>query len=99
MNSLIHNTTVITIDPERRVIEHGAVYIEGDRIADIGLSQEVVLRHPHCDRIIDGWRKVVIPGFVNTHDHVGYTLFRGRSEDAGMRGPNGLYFPMSTVVS
>jgi 5-methylthioadenosine/S-adenosylhomocysteine deaminase len=99
LNTLIHNATIITVDADRRVIESGALYVEGDRIADIGRSEDLLQHHPNCDCVIDGTRKVVIPGFVNTHSHVGYTLFRGRSEDAGMRGPNGLYFPMSTVVT
>jgi cytosine/adenosine deaminase-related metal-dependent hydrolase len=42
---------------------------------------------------------VVIPGFVSAHNHVGYTLFRGRAEDAGLGCVTGQYFPMTTVVT
>ena len=42
---------------------------------------------------------MVIPGFVSAHNHVGYTLFRGRAEDAGLGCVTGQYFPMTTVVT
>ena len=56
-------------------------------------------RHPTAARVLDGRRKVVIPGFVSAHNHVGYTLFRGRAEDAGLGCVTGQYFPMTTVVT
>jgi 5-methylthioadenosine/S-adenosylhomocysteine deaminase len=99
MSLLIRDATVITVDPERRVLDPGAVYVEGARIADVGPSAEVVRRHPQAERVVDGRRKVVIPGFVSTHTHVGYTLFRGRAEDAGLACVTGQYFPMATVVT
>jgi hypothetical protein len=40
----------------------------------------------------------VIPGLISTHNHVGYTMFRGRAEDAGLGCVTGQYFPMTTVV-
>jgi 5-methylthioadenosine/S-adenosylhomocysteine deaminase len=99
MSILIRDATIITVDPQRRILDPGAVYVEGARIADIGPSDEVVRRHPAAARVLDGRRKVVMPGFVSTHNHVGYTLFRGRAEDAGLGCVTGQYFPMSTVVT
>jgi 5-methylthioadenosine/S-adenosylhomocysteine deaminase len=96
---LIRDATVITVDPERRVLAPGAVYVEGARITDLGPSAEVARRHPTAARVVEGRRKVVIPGFVSTHTHVGYTLFRGRAEDAGLGCVTGQYFPMSAVVT
>ena len=99
MSILIRDATVITVDPRQRIIDPGAVYVEGSRIVDVGPSSEVVGRHPTAARVLDGRRKAVIPGFVSTHTHVGYTLFRGRAEDAGLRCVTGQYFPMTTVVT
>ena len=99
MSLLIRDATVITVDPQRRILEPGAVYVEGARIVDVGPSAEVVRRHPTAARVLDGRRKVVIPGFVSAHNHVGYTLFRGRAEDAGLGCVTGQYFPMTTVVT
>jgi len=36
MNLLIRDATIITVDPSRRVLEPGAVYVEGVRIVDVG---------------------------------------------------------------
>jgi 5-methylthioadenosine/S-adenosylhomocysteine deaminase len=100
MSLLIKNATVLTVDPKRTIIEPGAVYVDGGRIADIGPSAEVEQRRAaSAKRVVDGRGKVVCPGFVNIHSHVGFTIFRGRSEDAGFKAPTGLYFPMSTVMT
>jgi 5-methylthioadenosine/S-adenosylhomocysteine deaminase len=99
MSLLIKDATVLTVDGKATIHDPGAVYVEGKRIVDVGASDAVAARHPTAARVIDGRGKVVAPGFVNIHSHVGYTVFRGRSEDAGFKAPTGLYFPMSTVIS
>src|SRR5258707_975391 len=99
MSLLIKDATVLTVDGKATIHDPGAVYVEGKRIVDVGASDAVVARHPTADRVIDGRGKVVAPGFVNIHSHVGYTVFRGRSEDAGFKAPTGLYFPMSTIIT
>ena len=99
MGLLVSNATILTVDAEDRVIGNGAVYIEGGRIAAVGPSAEVERAHPDAARVIDGTGKVVLPGFVSTHNHVGYTFFRGRSEDMGLGCVTGQYFPMATVAS
>jgi len=99
MSLLIRDATVVTVDPSRRLLDPGAVYVEGARIVDVGPTSEVAGRHPTATRVIDGRRKVVIPGLISTHNHVGYTLFRGRAEDAGLGCVTGQYFPMTTVVT
>jgi 5-methylthioadenosine/S-adenosylhomocysteine deaminase len=50
------------------------VYIEGNRIAEIGKRRE-------ADIVIDGRGKVALPGFVNLHTHSAMTLFRGWADD------------------
>lgn len=50
------------------------VYIEGNRIAEIGKRRE-------ADTVIDGRGKVALPGFVNLHTHAAMTLFRGWGDD------------------
>jgi 5-methylthioadenosine/S-adenosylhomocysteine deaminase len=98
MSTLIQDATVLTVDGARTIHRPGAVYVEENCIVDVGPSEVVAGRHPSAKRVIDGRDKVVAPGFVNIHSHVGYTIFRGRSEDAGFAAPTGLYFPMSTVL-
>jgi cytosine/adenosine deaminase-related metal-dependent hydrolase len=98
MGLLIKDAIVVTVDEAQTIHDRGAVYVEGTRIVDVGPSDAVVERHPGTQRVIDGRGKLVAPGFVNIHSHVGYTIFRGRSEDAGFKAPTALYFPMSTVL-
>ena len=99
MSLLITNATVLTVDATDRVIKDGAVFIADGRIAAVGPSAEIEAAHPGAARVIDGGGKVVLPGFVSTHNHVGYTFFRGRAEDMGLGCVTGQYFPMATVAS
>ena len=67
---LIQRATVITMDPSRRVIEDGAVAIEGDRIIAVGPTDDVRAVHS-AGKVIDGSRKVVMPGLVDLYAHSG----------------------------
>ena len=76
-DTLITSTIVVTMDDDRRVITDGAVVIRGDRIADVGRTDEIRARW-HAPEVIDGTRFVVTPGLVNTHVHItGEPLTRG----------------------
>jgi cytosine/adenosine deaminase-related metal-dependent hydrolase len=72
---LIRNTVVITMDPARRVIENGAIAISGDRIEAVGPDHEVAEGRP-ADRIIDGSRRVALPGLIDSHAHAGHALVK-----------------------
>lgn len=80
---LIKNGIVVTIDPERRVIEDGAVAITGDRIVAIGPTAEIEAAHP-AREVIDARQKIVMPGLVDGHAHAGHGLIKtmggGRSD-------------------
>ena len=99
MTTLIRDATVVTVDPRRQVFNPGALVIEGDRIADVGPSAEVLGREPTADTVIDARGKLVLPGFVSAHNHLGYAVFRGRAEDIGHSPTHRLYIPMSTVLT
>ncbi len=59
------------------IIEDGAVYIEGDRIVDLGRTPEILERHPRAATTLDASGKVVLPGLVDAHTH---TVFAGSRE-------------------
>ena len=100
MSLLITNATILTVDADDRVIGGGAVYVRDGRIAAVGPSAELESTYDGAARtVLDGTGKVVLPGFISTHNHVGYTFFRGRAEDAGLGCVTGQYFPMATVAS
>ena len=81
---IITHGVIIAIDPERRIIEDGAIAVEADRIIDIGTSDEVMCRH-QAPVVIEAHRKAVMPGFVDAHAHAGHgiikTLGGNNSED------------------
>lgn len=80
MDLLITGGTVITMDPERRIIDRGAVAIEGQRINAVGPAAEVETREA-ARRRIDASGKVVFPGLINTHTHLFQTLLKGPADD------------------
>ena len=96
---LIHGATVLSVDRQQTIYNDGAVYVEDDRIVAVGDTQELLARYANAHRIIDGTGKVICPGFISTHTHVGFTIFRGRAEDAGLACVTGHYLPMATVLS
>ena len=61
---------VVTVDPERRVIQHGSVVVEGQRITHVGKAS--ALASIAAERIIDASGCLVAPAFVNAHMHISY---------------------------
>jgi 5-methylthioadenosine/S-adenosylhomocysteine deaminase len=80
MDLLISGGTVITMDPDFRVIEDGAVAIEADRIAAVGTRADIAPR-TRAERTIDAGGTLVLPGMINGHAHAAMSLFRGVAED------------------
>ncbi|MHA1839144.1 MAG: amidohydrolase family protein [Candidatus Ranarchaeia archaeon] len=79
---LIKNAYVITVDPQRRIYEKGAIAIDGNRIEAVGKSDDIVKKHgPDADEIIDVQGKAVLPGFINTHSHLFQTFMRSLGDD------------------
>jgi cytosine/adenosine deaminase-related metal-dependent hydrolase len=73
---LIEHATVLTLDPERRILADGSVLVDGRDVVQVGPAASV--RPPRGpDRVIDGRRYVVAPGFVDTHVHLTEHLSRG----------------------
>ena len=61
---------ILTIDPQRRIIQDGSIVIEGQRIVQVGKASE--LEGVSADRVIDASEMVVTPGFCNGHVHISY---------------------------
>ena len=72
---LIGRGTVITMDPDRRVIEDGALAVHGDRIVAVGTSADVLARFS-ARKTIDAHRKAVLPGLIDCHAHAGHGLLK-----------------------
>jgi cytosine/adenosine deaminase-related metal-dependent hydrolase len=73
---LIEHATVITMDRERRILTDGSILVDGPNVVQVGPSRAVRPPRPPV-RIIDGRRRLVLPGFVDTHVHLSEHLNRG----------------------
>lgn len=65
-----HARYILTVDRQRRIIQDGAILVEGGRISRVGKSAE--LADARADRVIDGRYLVITPGFFNGHMHISY---------------------------
>jgi 5-methylthioadenosine/S-adenosylhomocysteine deaminase len=81
---IVSGGTVVTMDASRRVIEDGAVAVEGGRIVALGKRSDI-LRQYGAREVIDARGRAVIPGLINGHTHVPMTLFRGIADDLDLQ--------------
>lgn len=81
---IITNATIVTMDDSFRVIPHGGVAIKSDTILAIGDTSEIN-RLYMAPIVLDGTRKVLMPGLVNCHTHSPMTIFRGYADDMPLK--------------
>ena len=68
---LIHGAKfLVTMDSQRRIIQDGALLIEGQRITRVGKTAE--LASISANQVIDAGEMVLTPGFINGHMHISY---------------------------
>jgi 5-methylthioadenosine/S-adenosylhomocysteine deaminase len=75
---------VVTMDPQRRVIENGAVAVTGDHIVEVGTRAEIDRRYAAQQRL-DRPDAILAPGLINTHTHAAMSLFRGVADDMNLQ--------------
>ena len=68
---------ILTMDPEKGIIENGSVRIEGDQIEKVGKVEK-----ERGDELIDGRGHILIPGLINCHTHSSMIALRGLNDDA-----------------
>jgi len=73
---LITHGTLVTMGTPNEVIHDGALYVEGERIADLGPSAELATRYPAAQRL-DAAGRLVLPGLVCAHTHFYGVFARG----------------------
>ena len=84
MRTLIENLEfVLTVDKNDRVLRDASVVIENDRIAEVWPAPELARRRARgsFDKVIDGGRYGMTPGFIDSHVHLGETLSRAAFPD------------------
>ena len=78
---LVRNAYVMTMDPQLGDIPGGDVHIRNGQIIAVGKS----LTAPGAV-ILDGRRRIVLPGLVETHWHMWNTLLRSFAGDQAGQG-------------
>ena len=76
---LVRGGTVLTMDPDRRVLDPGYVAVRGSEIIGVGPDDECP--YPDAVRVIDAQGHAVLPGFVDAHAHSLDILIRGGVSD------------------
>ena len=72
---LIDDAIVITMDSERRILEHGSVLIRDGLIAEVSECEPGLAPDPSVQRI-DAKRMALIPGLIDSHGHAGHALVK-----------------------
>jgi len=79
-DTVIHNCTIITVDPEFDIIKHGIICIKDGRLEQISAKTHEQ-DPPDSKKVIDAKGGIIMPGLINTHTHLPMTLFRGLADD------------------
>lgn len=77
MNILIKNASILTMNDCSEVLKNASIAVENDVIKYVGEVPEDF----KADKVIDGTRKVVMPGLINAHTHMAMSLFRNYADD------------------
>ena len=83
-----HTTVVSTVTT---VQDDVALVVQGGQVAEIGPTDPILAKYPNPD-LYDGRGKAILPGLINTHQHMSAVLSRGFNEDYGF--PNHVQLPV-----
>jgi cytosine/adenosine deaminase-related metal-dependent hydrolase len=79
--SIVYRAKYVLPMGDAEPIENGEVWVEGGRIREVG--QGIASRHPELE-VVDLGRAAVLPGFVNAHSHIDYTLSRNTCDSLNL---------------
>ncbi|MEM2896605.1 MAG: amidohydrolase family protein, partial [Candidatus Bathyarchaeia archaeon] len=81
MSILVKNCDwIVTQNSSREILRDFSVYIEDRRIVEINKRIDC-----EAEYVIDGNKKILMPGLINTHTHVPMSLLRGYADDMPLR--------------
>jgi len=80
VDQLLQARWVIPVEPAGTILEHHAVALAGDVIADILPIDAARVKYANVARV-DLGEHALIPGLINAHTHNAMTLMRGLADD------------------
>ena len=75
---IIGNGRLVTRDAGQPFFENGAVAIDGTTIKKVGTLEEIKKEFPEAE-FVDAKGGVIMPAFINTHEHIYSAMARGLS--------------------
>ena len=75
---ILGNGRVITRDESMPFLENGAVALDGNTICKVGTLEEIRGAYPEAE-YIDAKGGVIMPAFINAHEHIYSSFARGLS--------------------
>ncbi len=86
MKQLIFNAWVLTFDNGWKEYPHGWVYIEDDKIVDVGDEPaQAEAYRKQAEESFDAKGRWLLPGMVNAHTHLFQTFLRGLADDKPLK--------------
>ena len=83
MGFIVGNATVITVDKQRRVINDGAVVVNGNLIEAVGKTDDIKAKYQGFE-FHDMSGHIVMPGLINGHVHLTQALIKGCADDVSL---------------
>jgi 5-methylthioadenosine/S-adenosylhomocysteine deaminase len=77
---IVSGGTLLTMDGARRLIDDGAIAVNGDTILAVATRTDIEAKYAGA-QVITAKGKLVLPGFINGHTHAAMNLFRGLHDD------------------
>ena len=77
----IVNAQIVTVDKDSSIIENGSLVVGAD--GTIRAIAPGDITH-NATEVIDARGAIVMPGLINSHTHLGMTLFRGLGDDMSL---------------
>jgi cytosine/adenosine deaminase-related metal-dependent hydrolase len=82
------------MDNKKQLINNGVVVINNDTIVAVG--DQSLLAQYQAARIIDAQNGIVMPGMINTHNHLPMIAFRGLGEEGIENRLFAYFFPLES---
>ncbi len=89
--------TILTMDEHFTIYEDGLIIINGEIIEYVGCKDDTLIPKNKGNIIVDGNQHIIIPGLINTHTHIGMSLFRSLADDKANRLKD-VIFPLEQLT-